>query len=445
MRPKIVTPQPQNTTLAGDSNPDQQMAISSLSDSAFKQILSENFTPSATIKTPERLFGRAKALTTIDRAFASSGRQVFIYGDRGVGKSSLAETAALLHQDSAHAPIYVACANSGSFAEVLAAIGNSTLDITKRVEQSGATGTYGASVLGTGFNFKPAEHTRHSLPQADTLSGALDIIRYVLSKRQGMQVIIVDEMERIGDPKEREKFAEFIKNIPQLEERVRFIFCGIGTTVDELIGAHPSAGRILETISLEKLHHNYLWDIIRNVAEKTGIAVASEMFVRIGQISDGFPHYVHLIGESMFWSAYDDEQDISAMAPQHFKAGITGALERAEGILRQQYQKATRKTKNTSDYEEALWAVADTTSDSRQLSEIYEASYKRIMLGRQRQRTLLSKEVFNQRLLALKKDGHGGILKGYGSGWFGFRENIIRGYVRLMAEQEGVELGRDIR
>ncbi len=421
------------------------MAINSLSDTAFKKILSENFTPSATIKTPERLFGRDKALITIDRAFASPGRQVFIYGDRGVGKSSLAETAALLHQDSADAPIYVACANSGSFAEVLTAIGNATMDIAKRVELPGATGNYGASMLGTGINFKPSEAKRISLPDAGTLSGALDIIRYVLSKRSGMQVIIIDEMERIGDPKERAKFAEFIKNIPQLEERVRFIFCGIGTTVDELIGAHPSAGRILETISLEKLHHNYLWDIINNVANKTGILVANEMFIRIGQISDGFPHYVHLIGESMFWSAFDDDQIVTAMAPRHFKAGIAGALARAEGVLRQQYQKATRKTKNTSDYEEALWSVADTTSDSRQLSEIYESSYKRIMLKRQRERPMLTKEVFNQRLLALKKDGHGAILKGYGSGWFGFRENIIRGYVRLMAEQEGVELGREIR
>ncbi|TLX11760.1 ATP-binding protein [Rhizobium sp. MHM7A] len=423
------------------------MALASLSDADFKTLLSENFTPSATIKTPERLFGRAKALTTIERAFASAGRQVFIYGDRGVGKTSLAETAAHLHQDSRSTPIYVPCANSGSFAEVMTAVGNATISITKRVERRGATGTYGATVFGTGLTIKPAEaDLHHTLPDAQTLTGALDIIRYVLEKRPGPQIIIIDEMERIGAAAEREKFAEFIKNIPQLEERVKFIFCGIGTTVDELIGAHPSAGRILETISLEKLHHNYLWEIIRHVANQANVEIPTEMLVRIGQISDGFPHYVHLIGESMFWSAYDDKEEVTKLLSEHFRAGITGALERAEGVLRQQYQKATRKTKNTTDYEEALWAVADTTSDSRQLSEIYEASYKRIMMRRQRvERLMLTKELFNQRLLALKKEGHGSILKGYGSGWFGFRENIIRGYVRLMAEQAGVELGRDIR
>lgn len=102
------------------------------------------------------------------------------------------------------------------------------------------------------------------------------------------------------------------------------------------------------------------------------------------------------------------------------------------------------KTKNTSDYEEALWALADTTSDRRQLSEVYDFSYKRIMLTR-KNRDSLSKERFNQRLLALRKEGHGSVVVGYGSGWFGFRENILRGYVRLTAEKAGVELGRDIR
>jgi uncharacterized protein len=61
------------------------MSISGMADEDLKRILAENLTPSDSIKTPERLFGREKTLTTIDRAFSSPGRQMFIYGDRGVG------------------------------------------------------------------------------------------------------------------------------------------------------------------------------------------------------------------------------------------------------------------------------------------------------------------------------------------------------------------------
>jgi hypothetical protein len=101
------------------------------------------------------------------------------------------------------------------------------------------------------------------------------------------------------------------------------------------------------------------------------------------------------------------------------------------------------KTKHTQDYEEALWALADTSSTRRQLSEVYDWSYKRIT--RKRLRGMLTKEQLNQRLLALRKDSHGSVLVGHGSGWYSFRENILRGYVRLKAENEGVELGKDVR
>ncbi|WP_182083850.1 ATP-binding protein [Aureimonas sp. ME7] len=418
------------------------MALTSVSRDEFQQILASNLTPSATIKTPELLFGRERALTQIERALASQGRQVFIYGDRGVGKTSLALTAAHLLNGSTAPPIYVVCSQNDKFEDVIRAIGVAVLRVEERFEKSAAAATIGATFAGFGGSFKGADKTQTTIAAPTSLNEALDIVRFVLSKRSGQTVIVIDEMERIGDAAQREKFAEFIKNIPELSDRIKFIFCGIASTVNELIGTHPSAGRVIEPINLEKLHHNYLWDIIRNVAEKLNVAVEREALVRIGQISDGFPHYVHLIGESLFYAAYDDPYPVDAIRASHFKAGIRGALERAEAMLRTQYEKATMKTKNTADYEDALWSLADTTSDRRQLTEIYESSYKRIFVAKG-ERSMLARDKFNQRLLALRSEGHGKILIGYGSGWFGFRENIMRGYVRLRAENAGVSLGRD--
>lgn len=418
------------------------MAIKGLSEGEFRRILEQHFTPAATIKTPDRLYGRERALRDIDRALQSQGRQIFIYGDRGVGKTSLAVTAAILHSAGDQPPIYVVCSEAGTFGTVVKAIGDAVIKIEDKFETRGNPAEVSGSAFGFGAGAKLPTPSVASIPEPTSLNEALDILRYVLAKRSGNIMVVVDEMERTSSNIEREKFAELIKNLPELDNRLRFIFCGIATTVSELIGSHPSAGRILETIELKPLHHNYLWEIIERVATETKVTVEREALVRISQISDGFPHYVHLIGESMFWSLFDDADFLSAVTEDHFRMGIAGALMRTEADLRLRYERATMKTKNKEDYEEALWALGDTTSDKRQLTEIYSQSYRRIMVERPK-RPELTKEKLNQRLLALRQESHGRIVIGYGSGWFGFRENIMRGYVRLRAEHEGIRLGRD--
>lgn len=66
------------------------MAIVGYDFEAFGNRLNEVLTLSVPIRTPEKLFGREHQLETIQLALKSPGRHVFIYGDRGVGKTSLA-------------------------------------------------------------------------------------------------------------------------------------------------------------------------------------------------------------------------------------------------------------------------------------------------------------------------------------------------------------------
>src|SRR5271155_2611151 len=127
------------------------------------------------------------------------------------------------------------------------------------------------------------------------------------------------------------------------------------------------------------------------------IDVDRDKLIRISQLSDGFPHYVHLIGECLFWSMFDDANVVSRVNDDHYGSSIRGALQRTEAVLRNQDNMATKKTKKTEDYEETLWALADKTSDRRQLTNIYEVSYSKIMLSR-RGRNKLTKETLNQRL-----------------------------------------------
>ena len=204
-------------------------------------------------------------------------------------------TAAYLHTNSNTAPIQLMCGRYSTFAEVIQAIGNATIPVEKRMaEKSSGGGLRNLSLPGGigGIGFTKPSTSGGTINPPASLNDALDIVRFVGTKANGKQVIVIDEMERIESAEEKEKFAEFIKNIPELSDNVRFIFCGIGHDLTELLQAHPSAGRILETIKLERLHHSDLWQIITAVAEKLGVTVQRDALIRIGQISDGFPHYV---------------------------------------------------------------------------------------------------------------------------------------------------------
>jgi hypothetical protein len=117
---------------------------------------------------------------------------------------------------------------------------------------------------------------------------------------------------------------------------------------------------------------------------------------------------------------------------------VSAAVIEIEPHLKLMYEKATLKYK--TDYETALWAVADHYLLKRRSIDIY-TSYKKIVLGMGD--APLERDRFNQRMNTLKRSTHGSILKANRQGWYEFTEAVVRGYVRLRAEERGVELGKD--
>lgn len=420
------------------------MTIPAIDQTFMSKVLTEHLTPSAHITTPERLYGREKKLLQIERAFNSSGRHVFIFGDRGVGKTSLGMTAAFLHQDAAHEPVYVLCSESSTFADIVFAIGNNALPLKERMELTGSNANVGVTLAGVGATFQKGSSSMPNFAPPKDINEACNIIRYLNERRTGQSVIVIDELERLRDEGEKTKLAEFINSISSIQSSSKFILCGIGETVEELLGAHRSATRKLETIELERIRHDELWKIVSTVAQALHVTVDSRYLMRASILSDGFPHYVHLIAESLFWAMYDDPQECSEAAPEHFREAVRGAIERTEVEHRSAYRIATEKTKNTREYELALWSLADKTETRRQLTNIYDDSYLRIARRSDPDEPLMDRNKLNKRLLSLKTPGHGQVVKGYGSGWFAFRETILRGYVRLVAENKGVALARDL-
>jgi len=78
----------------------------------------------------------------------SPGRQIFVYGDRGVGKTSLALTTAYLHTGIENLPIYVMCGKTNNFGQTIQAIGHALIPVEERLEKVASGGGFNLTLPG---------------------------------------------------------------------------------------------------------------------------------------------------------------------------------------------------------------------------------------------------------------------------------------------------------
>jgi hypothetical protein len=414
------------------------MAISGFDRSRFEQTLRDRLSPTQPIRTSETLRGREQKLEEIRRAFVAQGRHIFIHGDRGVGKTSLAQTAAYEHQSSDFDPVILTCDPASSFYQIAHDLATSLLGQNPMITKTTVTRK---GVLGFLPHFS-AEAQKAieggQVPELKSINQVAAILSYAAEHHSKTPVAVIDEFERVKSGEERTLFADMIKQLGDQSINLKLIFCGVGASLNELLDAHHSCYRYLTVLELERLGYDGRFAIIDDAFEAFRVSIDETTRFRIAKISDGFPHFVHAICERLLWEVFVDPKECKRVDPQHYTDAINAAVTAIEPHLRQIYEHATRKY--TDGYEEVLWAVADDKELSRRSTDIFN-SYLRIM--RLRDKAELPRDKFNQKMNSLKKASAGEILKGSRAGWYEFSENIVRGYVRLRAAQQGIELEVD--
>ncbi len=343
----------------------------------FAKVLHANLSPTSPIESQEHLYGREKQVRQIEQALYAPGRSIFIYGDRGVGKTSLAQTVAYSHQSASSQPVLLACSPDATFSglmgDVIAAL---------RGPQQGSrttTTTLKASIpkvpagIEVGRTHKE-EAVEHSL--ALDLNSAIEMLLQIGKLRNGENtVVVLDEFDRLKNDVERTHFADFIKQIGDKHIPIRFVFCGVAESIQKLLGAHESCFRYLEGVALERLSWDGRFEIIDTAARALGVTIESRARTRIAAISDGFPHYIHLICEKLFWQMFNDEAPCTVPNADHYREAIAESVMGIEQHLQTTYEQAAI-LKDTPDNEEVLWAVADHADLFRNTESIYDSYLK---------------------------------------------------------------------
>lgn len=415
------------------------------SKAEFTKKLNEHISASGPVKSIQQLFGREKELSLIEEALYANGRHVFIYGDRGVGKSSLAAAAAAQYQSADNSPIQIGCGPDTKFYETIE-------NLTDRVMKSLA-GSYEHTITQT-LNIKIYSISwknttkKIEVPKVDSMYSAVNATEEIAKYHSEQPVVIIDEFDQIESDTERKLFATFLKDLGDRGVNVKFVFTGVATSLEKLLGSHESSFRQLHTIGLERLGWSAREDIVRDAALAFSLSVDQEVCFTIAKISNGFPYYAHLIMEKLLWIAFNDDQLISHLDLKLFEEALKDAIISIGAHLKRPYEQAT--SHRAPDYTEILWATSD-SEDTIRYSDAIFSSYLRIhekIHGKNPPPEFLPlpQATFQIKLRDLKKKQYGAIIETAldRKGLYTYRENILRGFIAMKAQESGVELQGDV-
>ncbi len=406
-----------------------------LHEAQFAEKLHSVVSHSRPIADERHLKGREAQLRDVANAIYAPGRHVFVFGERGVGKTSLAKTAAIRASDGSENFRQVGCASDMGFSELMARV--IPHFVPSAVLEQSFRMTAG---LGRFFQYEKTDRATGALSTDISVSAAADLLANLDNNGQKTRrVVVIDEIDRLVGDEVRRSIAELIKLLGDRGASLTFVFTGVGNDLTSILGSHASSFRQLAQIELHRINYQSALDIIDDALDCFGLNWEEEPTrtarFRIASVANGFPYYVHLITEKLLWRVYEDKS-AESVSLEHLRLAVEDSVRDAQEEIRKAYDLATRG--RTERYKHTAWAAADSWDLERSAQDIYR-SYCGITqsLGQPQ----ITKQQCYQVLAALRREKYGPLLKtGFRTGQYEFTENIVRGFVRLCAAIEGVEL-----
>ncbi|MEL7938989.1 ATP-binding protein [Pseudomonas delhiensis] len=420
------------------------MTIRNFEQDQFVETLQSKLSVRSPVKSIERLFGRDKELELVEEALFDEGGHVFIYGDRGVGKSSLAASVAAQYQSSDNEPIQIPCGKDTCFYKTIEEVAERILRRAGGRRDLEFTHTVNLKLYK--LQVKDTERSI-SIPNIDSMFSAVDVLEEVVRVHSDRPIVVIDEFDQIESAAERAKFAHFLKDLGDRGVNVKFIFTGIASSLYQLLGDHESSFRQLFTLKLERLYWSYREDIAYSAIKAFGLEVDEEIVHSISRISNGFPYFVHLLTQNLLWAVFKDEQEVRRIERAHFDSAIKRSIVGISGRLQKPYDSAVLHKNH--DYLLALWATADSEDTVRYSDNIFK-SYLRInrqIFGVEPSdaEKPLEPAQFKKILKKFLSKDYGEVLELVEGRehMYSYRENLLRGFVALKAQEAGLELQGD--
>jgi len=344
------------------------------------------FTPGRPVPV-EYFVARRKEIERLERAIRQtlSGRNenIFITGERGIGKSSLAWYAHHLAEKETLLCAYCYMGPARSLEDVAGTVFQRLLEscdksIFEKLKEAFRKYIKSANLGPVGLEF-----TDNKSDLRDLVNGFIPALRHVYkgAKENGKNglLIILDDLNGVTDLPE---FSMFLKSTVDSIATSRellplfLILVGIPDRREDMLRHQPSVARIFDIIDPPLMDESESGEFFKKTFAQESITVSGEALSVMVELSGGYPMLMHEVGDAVFWQDTDNNIDI-----RDAKQGI---MEAARAVGKKYIDPQISKVLRSKTYSSILWRIGKKlplgTSFKRQelLKEVPEEEQKNL-------------------------------------------------------------------
>lgn len=289
--------------------------------------LSFAFTPAAPVDDTQLFSGRSEQVMTCTSALFQRGVHIGVYGERGVGKTSLANVLPKLIN-----------AAGASTATGLSAV---------RVDCNGADGfsSLWRRIL------REIDHTAPELPDREMNPEG---IRFYLQRSTATRLVVLDELDRLEDAETLSLLADTMKTLADHHVSVTLMLVGVAQSLDHLVGEHESIVRSLVQVPMPRMSKPEMEDILGRGLPQVPLAIETAARDSIVTMAEGLPHFVHLLALHAGTLAIEDDRDTVTVADVERAIGVAAKTH----TMGSAYTRAVRSNQRANLYQQVLLACA---------------------------------------------------------------------------------------
>lgn len=249
------------------------------------------FTPSRPVVEPAMFAGRIKLLRTLIRSIEDQQLHVVLYGERGIGKTSVLHILRQIALEARYIVRYASCGEDTDFSDFFRAI---LQDIPL---------LYHSDYAPTSEEIEEGFSLADLLPDAPLTVAQISDVFAKLSRTRVL--IVLDEFDRANGPHFRRSVAELIKNLSDRSIRVQLVIAGVASNLTELIEHIPSIRRNILGLQVPNMTREEIEELIRNGESVCGLKFTPEAVDLVCEAAYGLPYLANLLCQHAGIAALD--------------------------------------------------------------------------------------------------------------------------------------------